>query len=60
MLEQCFSTAGTRTGTGTWRPSYRDLINKKYWKCNSNEAYTPRYYVAEKNMNKNTYNLGKN
>ncbi len=24
-LTQCFSTAGTRPGTGTWRPSYRDL-----------------------------------
>ena len=25
VLGQCFSTAGTRPGTGTWRPSYRDL-----------------------------------
>jgi len=25
LLEQRFSTAGTRPGTGTWRPSYRDL-----------------------------------
>jgi len=24
-LNQCFSTAGTRPGTGTWRPFYRDL-----------------------------------
>ncbi len=26
-LGQCFSTAGTRPGTGTWRPSYWDLNN---------------------------------
>jgi len=24
-LDQRFSTAGTRPGTGTWRPFYRDL-----------------------------------
>ncbi len=24
-LDQCLSTAGTRPGTGTWRPSYWDL-----------------------------------
>ncbi len=24
-IVQCFSTAGTRPGTGTWRPFYRDL-----------------------------------
>jgi len=24
-IDECFSTAGTRPGTGTWRPSYRDF-----------------------------------
>ena len=30
---QWFSTAGTRRGTGTWRPFYRDLKHYKNLKC---------------------------
>jgi len=29
LLDQHFSTAGTRPGTGTWRPFYGDLKPKR-------------------------------
>ena len=31
--EQWFSTAGTRPGTGTWRPLHRDLKHYRSQKC---------------------------
>ena len=35
-LDQWFSTAGTRPGTGTWRPFHRDLEHKRSQKMHKN------------------------
>ena len=38
VLNQRFSTAGTRLGTGTWREYYQDLVNSKFFKYHKKDS----------------------